>query len=104
MAQTVKNSPAMQETQVTSLGQEDPLEEGKATHSSILAWSFSGTEEPGGLQSLWVTKSRTRLSYFHSIGFDRESSHHSYHHSPLECDVFFCLLSALSLYLWISAA
>ena len=38
MAQTVKNSPAMQETQVTSLGQEDPLEEGKATHSSILAW------------------------------------------------------------------
>ena len=62
VAQTVKNSPAMQETQVTSLGQEDPLEEGKATHSRILAWSFSGTEEPGGLQSLWVTKSRTRLS------------------------------------------
>ena len=52
VAQTVKNSPAMQETRVTSLGREDPLEEGKATHSSILAWSFSGTEEPGGLQSM----------------------------------------------------
>ena len=38
MAQTVKNLPAMQETQVQSLGQEDPLEKGMATHSSILAW------------------------------------------------------------------
>ena len=42
----VKNLPAMQETQVCSLGQEDPLEEGMATHSSILAWGIPGTEEP----------------------------------------------------------
>ena len=50
MAQTVKNLPAMQETW-GSLGQEDPLEEGMATHSSVLAWRISWTEEPGGLQS-----------------------------------------------------
>ena len=48
----VKNVPAMQETQVQSLGQEDPLEKGLATHSSILAWRIPRTEEPGGLQSL----------------------------------------------------
>ena len=52
MAQTVKNLPAMQETQVQSLGQEDPLEKEMATHSSILAWSIAWTEEPGGLQSM----------------------------------------------------
>ena len=52
MAQTVKNPPAMQETWVPSLGQEDPLEEGTATHSSILAWRIPWTEEPGGLQSV----------------------------------------------------
>ena len=51
MAQVVKNLPAMQETQVQSLGQEDPLEEGTATHSSILAWEISWTEEPGRLLS-----------------------------------------------------
>ena len=43
--------PAMQETQVWSLGQEDSLEEGMATHSSILAWRIPWTEEPGGLLS-----------------------------------------------------
>ena len=48
MAQTIKNLPAMWETQVQSLGQEDPLEEGVATHSSILAWRIPWTEEPGG--------------------------------------------------------
>ena len=52
MAQTVKNLPAMQETRVRSLGQEDPLEEGMATHSSILAWRFPWTEEPGWPQSM----------------------------------------------------
>ena len=51
----------MQETHVPSLGQEDPLEEGMATHSRILAWRIPWTEEPGELQSM-VTKSRTRLS------------------------------------------
>ena len=49
--QMVKNLPAMQETQVQSLGREDPLEEGMATHSSILAWTIPWTQEPGGLQS-----------------------------------------------------
>ena len=53
MAQTVKNLPAMtQEIQVQSLGQEDPLEKGMATHSSILAWRIPWTEEPGRLQSM----------------------------------------------------
>ena len=63
-AQLVKNPPAMQETLVRSLGWEDPLEEGMATHSSILAWRIPWTEEPGGLQSMgwqrirhdWATK------------------------------------------------
>ena len=48
----VKNPPAMQETWVQSLGREDPLEEGTATHSSVLAWRISWTEEPGRLQSI----------------------------------------------------
>ena len=52
LAQTVKRLPAMQETQVRSLSQEDPLEKGMATHSSILAWRIPWTEEPGGLQSM----------------------------------------------------
>ena len=50
--QTVKNLPAVQETWVQSLGQEDPLEKGMATHSGILAWRIPWTEEPGGLQSV----------------------------------------------------
>ena len=52
VAQMVKNLPTMQETQVQSLGWEDPLEEGVATHSSVLAWRIPWTEEPGGLQSV----------------------------------------------------
>ena len=51
MAQRVKRLPAMQKTQVQSLGGEDPLEKEMATHSSILAWRIPWTEEPGGLQS-----------------------------------------------------
>ena len=50
VAQMVKNPPAMQDTWVLSLGWEDPLEEGIATHSSILAWRTPWTEEPDGLQ------------------------------------------------------
>ena len=57
MAQTVKCLPAMRETQVRSLGREDPLEKEMATHSSILAWRILWIEEPGRLQSM-VTKSR----------------------------------------------
>ena len=52
VAQTVKNLPAMQETKVQSLGQEDPLEKDMATHSSILAWRIPWTKEPDGLQSI----------------------------------------------------
>ena len=59
MTQTVKNLPAMQETQVHSLGREDPLEKGMATHSSILAWSIPWTVEPGELQSMGVAKNQT---------------------------------------------
>ena len=52
IAQLVKNLPTMQETQVKFLGQEDPLENEMATHSSTLAWRIPWTEEPGGLQSM----------------------------------------------------
>ena len=57
VAQTVKNLPAMQGTQVQSLGWEDPLEKGMATHSSILAWRISWIEEPGELQVHGVAES-----------------------------------------------
>ena len=56
VAQMVKNLPAMQETQVQSLGQEDPLEKVMATHSSILAWKIPWAEEPGGLQSVGLQR------------------------------------------------
>ena len=52
VAQAVKNAPAMRETQVQSLDQEDPLEKEMATHSSILVWEIPWTEELGGLQSM----------------------------------------------------
>ena len=58
MAQTVKNLPAEQETWVQSLGWEDPLEKGMATHSSILAWKIPWAEEPGGLQSMGFQRVR----------------------------------------------
>ena len=59
----VKNLPAMQEMGSESLGLEDPLENDMATHSSILAWKFSWTEEPGGLYSPWGHKnSQIQLS------------------------------------------
>ena len=57
----VKNLPAMQETQPPSLDQEDPLEKGMATHSSILAWRIPWTEESGGLQPM-ALQSQTRQS------------------------------------------
>ena len=60
IAQLVKNPPAMQETLVRFLGGEDPLEKGKAAHSSILAWRIPGTTQSMGSQN-----SRTRLRDFH---------------------------------------
>ena len=73
MAQLVKNLPAVQETRVQSLGQEDSLEKGTAAFTSILAWKISQTEEPGGLQSTglqrvrhdWVTNMHGR-TYTHT--------------------------------------
>ena len=56
MAQTVKNLPAMQETQVQSLGWEDPLEQEMATHSNTFAWRIPWTEETGGLQSMGLQR------------------------------------------------
>ena len=56
VAQVVKNLPAMQETWVRSLGWEDPLEEGKATHSSILAWRIPWTDSPWGLKESDTTE------------------------------------------------
>ena len=56
VAQLVKNPPTMRETWVRSLGGEDPLEKGKATHSSILAWRIPWTEEPGRLQSMGLQR------------------------------------------------
>ena len=68
MAQVVEKLPAMQETQemqARSLGQEDPLEEEMATHSSTLAWEIARTEEPGGPQSMGLQR----------VGHDRASIH-----------------------------
>ena len=69
------------ETQVPSLGREDPLEERMAPHSSTLAWKIPWMEEPGGLQSNGVAKSRTRLSdftfTFHFHALEKEMASHS---------------------------
>ena len=59
VAKSVENLPAMQETQVRSLGREDALEKKMATHSSILAWRISWTEESGGLQFMGLQESDT---------------------------------------------
>ena len=72
MTQTVKKLPSMQETQVPSLGWEDPLERGKTTHSSFLAWRIPWTEKPGRLQSMGSKElDRTELitlsSYYHNL-------------------------------------
>ena len=64
MALTVKNLSAMQETQIPSLGWEDPQEKGMHTHSSILAWRLPWAEQPGRLQSMGP-QSWTPLSDFH---------------------------------------
>ena len=88
VAQTVKNLPAMHEIQVQSLGQEDPLEKGMATHPSILAWRISWTEEPGGPQFLelkrvgrdWATNTSTlngkqvNLCYSQNYAFSHTNS------------------------------
>ena len=71
VAQLVKNLPAVQETQVRSLGWEDPLEKEMAIHSSTLAWKISWTVEPGGLQRVGVaelgTTERLTLTHLNSL-------------------------------------
>ena len=79
VAQIVKNLPVMRETWVRSLGWEDVLEKGMATHSSVLSWRNPWTKEPGGLQSMesqrvrhdWVTKHSTALGERAIIGDHR---------------------------------
>ena len=66
MAQKVKNLPAMQETQVQSLGWEDPLEKGMETHFSILAWEIPWTKKPGGLQFVRSQESDTTEQHTHT--------------------------------------
>ena len=77
----VKNLPAMQETWVQSLGKEDPLEKGMATHSSILAWKTQWTEEPGGLQSTVSQRVRydflTNSTNTQSVVLDPQYQHYS---------------------------
>ena len=70
MAQIVKNLPAMQETQVQTLAQEDPLERDNGKPPSVLAWEIPWTEEPGGLQSTGPQESDTteRLNQHHHSG------------------------------------
>ena len=68
VAQTVKHLPVMRETQVQSLGQEDPLQKEMATHSSILAWKIPWTEECGtvhGITETWTRLSDFTLTFFH---------------------------------------
>ena len=70
MAQTIRSLPAMQKTWVQSLGQEDPLEKGMDTHSSIIAWEIPWTEESGKLQSIGcreldTTEQLTLSLFFH---------------------------------------
>ena len=77
VAQLVKKPPAMQETWVWSLGWEDSLEKGTATHSSILDWRIPRTEEPGRLQSIESTKSQTRLSNFDFTQYVQELERNS---------------------------
>ena len=72
VAQMVKNLPAMQETWVQSLGQEDPVEKRMATHSSILAWRIPWTEEPGGLQAIGLQRAGHDWDFHFHMSRDSE--------------------------------
>ena len=80
MAQMVKNLPAMQETQVRSVGREDPLEESMSTHSNILAWRIPRTEEPGGLHSMELQRVNTTERLTLSLSPPREAATITYSH------------------------
>ena len=70
VAQTVKSLSAVQETQVRSLGQEDPLEKEMVTHSSILAWKIPWMEEPGRLYSPWGCKESEMTEWLHFLSLN----------------------------------
>ena len=74
MAQIVKNLPAVQETRVQSLGQENPLEKGTATHSSTLAWEIPWTEEPGKLPSTRSQRVGLLNKTLFSVSFYKQNS------------------------------
>ena len=107
-SQVVKNHLPMQETQVRSLGWEDPLQKEMATHSSILAWEIPRTEELGGLLCMGsqrvghdlATKQQVCYTFFH-MGFDPSSSLSGFlgHFSKFLFMFFLFFLSHLSLYL-----
>ena len=80
---SVKNSPAMWETWVWSLGWEDPLQEGMATHSSILAWRIPWTEEPGELQSMGSQRIRHNWATKQSIAQLTQGKENTWLHPPL---------------------
>ena len=69
----VKNTPVMQETRVQSLGEEDPLEKGMATHTSILAWRIPWTKDTGGLSQSWMLLSDCHFHFRWNILFTGES-------------------------------
>ena len=89
MAQTVKNPPAVQETQVQSLGPVDAMEKGMATHSSFLAWKIPGIEEPGRLQSMASQRIR------HNQATDRHA--HNKHINEYQSHVSFLFDAFLNL-------
>ena len=81
VAQTVKNLPAMQKLWFWSLGQEDPLREEMATHSSVLAWGIPWREEPGGLQSMGSQR----------VGHDWATNTNSFHHCIHKSVFYVCI-------------
>ena len=92
MELVVKNLPAVQEMQIWSLSREDPLEEGMATHSSILAWKIPWTEEPGGVQFMGPQKVRHDWALEHTYTHRRLTlnlfTFTEYHHNFLHSSLF----------------
>ena len=101
MAQTVKNLPAMQETQVRYLDGEDPLEIGMTTHSSILAWKIPWREEPGGPQSMgWQRLRQYRVTHTHRY-LERYVNINAYVRK--EEIMFYCTAAAEPLHIHVTA-
>ena len=108
----IKNLPAMHETRVQSVGREDPLEKGMATHSSILAWKIPWTEEPGGLQPVgsqrighdWVINTKPSKQKLHefrttSVSSDQASTENTVHNQYLRYTDYFYSRTHFTLWL-----